>query len=86
MSSMSNSDKPSSRLYDTPKLLNDGSNYTLWKFHISQVLEAHGLSGYISGMEPKLNRSDAKALKNWTVKDWDTQLQVTLTLEDVPLA
>jgi gag-polypeptide of LTR copia-type len=85
MSSMSNSDKPSSQLYNILKLLNDGSNYTLWKFHISQVLEACGLAGYISGMEPKPNRSDAKAIENWTVKDWDAHLQVMLTLEDVPL-
>jgi gag-polypeptide of LTR copia-type len=83
--SVPSSDKPSSRLYDIPKLLNDGSNYTLWKFRISQVLEARGLAGYISGEVPKPTGSDAKALENWIIKDRDARLQVTLTLEDDPL-
>jgi gag-polypeptide of LTR copia-type len=83
--STSTSDKPSSQLYDIPKLLNDGSNYTLWKFCISQVLEAWGLSEYVSGAKPKPGISDTKGLEEWTVKDHDTRLQVTLTLEDDPL-
>jgi gag-polypeptide of LTR copia-type len=79
------SDKPSSCLYNIPKLLNDGSNYTLWKFRISQVLEACGLTDYINGTKPKPSPSDSKALEEWTVKDQDACLQVTLTLEDDPL-
>ena len=66
---ISSTDKPSSRLYNIPKLLNDGSNYTLWKFHISQVLEAHGLTNYVDGQAVKPNGSDAKLLEEWMVKD-----------------
>jgi hypothetical protein len=80
-----NPDKPSSRLYDIPKLLNDGSNYTLWKFRIGQVLEARGLTEYIQGKVAKPDASNAQALATWTAKDRDARLQVTLTLEDEPL-
>ena len=83
-STTSTFDKPSSRLYDIPKLLNDGSNFTLWKFRISQILEARGLTDYVNGQKQKPDGSDAKALEEWIVKDRDARLQVTLTLEDEP--
>lgn len=57
----------------------------MWKFRITQVLEACGLTEYIEGKVLKPNASDTQALADWTVKDRDARLQVTLTLEDEPL-
>ncbi|KAF8165677.1 hypothetical protein B0H34DRAFT_647417, partial [Crassisporium funariophilum] len=43
----------SNRLYDIPSLENDGSNFQVWKFRITMVLDVRGLLPIVTGAETK---------------------------------
>lgn len=81
--------KFSSRLYDVPRLDNDGKNFQTWKFRIMMVLDIRGLQDIVTGkeVEPPIPEKDedSKAYDNWVRKDKDARAQLTLTLEDEPL-
>lgn len=85
---MSTTEKFSNRLFDIPKLNNDGSNFQTWKFRVTKVLDSRGLQQTVTGDDPKprgTSDSDKALIAEWIKRDKDTQAQLTLTLEDEPL-
>ena len=79
--------KASSRLYDIPSLLNDGSNYPTWKFRT--VLEVRNLWALVDGTSsrPTATESAPKTaeIASWSTRDREARAQITLTLSDEPL-
>ena len=76
----------SSRLYDVPKLDNEGSNFQTWKYRITTVLELRDLLGVVTGTEPDPGPSNSYMHEEWTRKDREARAQITLTLDDEPLS
>ena len=81
---MSSTDKISSRLYDIPKLSNDGSNFQTWKYHITTILTLRKLIDITNGKEakPATNATDNLKQEDWLRRDQDVLVQIILTIDD----
>ncbi|KAF8713823.1 GAG-pre-integrase domain, partial [Rhizoctonia solani] len=96
---MSTSEKTNTKIYELPKLKDDGSNYNAWKFRQTTVLKLRGLFGVANGtnnLPDSLTKAEQKdtakvasykdSIAKWTKRDEDAFAQITLNMEDGAMA
>lgn len=85
----------SKKTFEIPLLKDDGSNYNMWKFHQTTVLQLRSLLGIVNGTDTlpePLTSQDAKdlakisdqadAVVKWKKHNEDTFALVVLNMED----